>query len=70
MSQTRAQSGIEVATNLLVGMLLNTAANYLFFPHFGWSITAAQNLSLVMIYTLISIGRQFVLRRCFNRWHR
>lgn len=70
MSQTRVQSLIEVWTNLVVGMALNTMANYTVFPHFGWHINARQNVTIVILYTLISVARQFVLRRAFNRWHR
>ena len=69
MSQSRIQSLIESWTNVIVGFGLAALANYLLFPLFGWAISAEQNATLVIIYTLISFARSYVLRRVFNRWH-
>jgi hypothetical protein len=69
MSQTRRQSLIEAWTNIVAGLLLNTALNFSVFPLFGWRMTAGQNFALVAIYTCASLVRQYALRRAFNRWH-
>jgi hypothetical protein len=70
MSQTRLQSLIEAWTNIAVGLGINLVANALIFPLFGWKISASQNITLGVIYTLISLARSYGLRRAFNRWHR
>jgi hypothetical protein len=69
MSQTRRQSMVEAWTNILIGVLLNTALNFAVFPLFGWKINAQQNAALVVIYTGSSVVRSYGLRRLFNRWH-
>jgi hypothetical protein len=38
----------------------------LFFPLFGWHISASQNLALGLIYTVISVVRSYCVRRWFN----
>jgi hypothetical protein len=70
MSQTRVQSLIEAWTNIAVGLGINLVANALIFPLFGWHISARQNFTLGILYTLISLARSYGLRRAFNRWHR
>ena len=69
MSQTRTQSAIESAMNILVGYGINMAANFLIFPLFGWHISLSQNLILGVIYTLISFARSYALRRFYNWRH-
>lgn len=68
--QTRLQSLTESIINIVFGLLINLSANVLIFPLFGWHISAAQNVTLGVIYTAISIARSYVLRRFFNRLHR
>jgi hypothetical protein len=41
-------------------------ANALVFPLFDFHPSASQNISISLIYTAISIVRQYVLRRWFN----
>jgi len=70
MSQSRKHSMLEAIINVVVGFSINFLLNMLVFPLFGWEISAAQNIALGVIYTLISIVRSYTLRRAFNRWHR
>jgi len=67
MSQTRRGSFVEAVINVLIGLWINMAANVLIFPHFGWHITAEQNIKLGIIYTAISIVRSYCIRRWFNQ---
>ena len=64
--QTRKSSFVESCANLMVGYSINFTANMLIFPLFGWKISVAQNLWLGGIYTLISLARQYCLRRVFT----
>lgn len=69
MSQSRKHSMYEAIINVVVGFSINFLLNMLVFPLFGWHISAAQNIALGVIYTVISIARSYTLRRAFNRWH-
>lgn len=70
MSQSRKHSMLEAIINVVVGFSINFLLNMLVFPLFGWEISAAQNIALGVIYTVISIVRSYSLRRVFNRWHK
>lgn len=68
MSQTRRGSLIEVAANLAIGACVAQASNLLILPHYGFtSLDASTSWEITAWYTLISIARQFVVRRLFNR---
>lgn len=69
MSQSRKHSMLEAVINVVVGFSINFLLNMLVFPLFGWEISAAQNIALGVIYTVISIVRSYSLRGVFNRWH-
>jgi hypothetical protein len=66
MTQTRKQSGVEAATNLVVGYLINMGANFVIFPIMGWSITLGQNLTIGVFYAIVSLLRSYGLRRFYN----
>lgn len=70
MSQTKRQSLLEAGTNIAVGYGVNMAANFALFPLFGWDITIAENVTLGVLYTAISLVRSYTLRRIYNRLHR
>jgi hypothetical protein len=67
MSQTRKGSAVEVAANLAVGYCVNFLANIAILPLFGFkTLTIAKNLEIGVVFTLVSVARQYVLRRWFN----
>jgi hypothetical protein len=67
MAQTKFGSAIEVALNLAVGYTINFTANLLILPLFGFkTLTVAKNLEIGVLFTVISIARQYVIRRWFN----
>jgi hypothetical protein len=66
MTQTRLGSLIEALLNVAIGLLVSTAANAIVFPHFGFHPTLGENIGISLIYTAISIARQYTLRRWFN----
>lgn len=71
MSQSKIGSLIESLVNIAIGFSINFTANMLVLPLFGYHITLTTNLQLGVIYTGISIARQYVIRRWFNaRLHR
>lgn len=64
--QTRLGSIAEAWANILVGFTVNYIANLCIFPLFGMHISLANNFWMGCIYTVISLVRQYVLRRWFN----
>ena len=68
MRQTRLQSFVEAKVNLLVGFGLSWAVNvWVVPPLFGVQMNAKQGLGVVLLFSVLSIVRQYTLRRLFNR---
>lgn len=71
MKQTRLGSFIESVVNVLIGYWVAVGAQALIFPWFGLHASFRQNMSIGLIFTVISITRSYLLRRYFNaRLHR
>ena len=67
--QTRTMSMIEAALNTASGFLLSVLTTAIVFPMFGFPVTVGQNVSIVGIFTAVSVVRSYVWRRVFNRLH-
>lgn len=66
-TQSRIDSFCESLTNTIIGLGISQIANFIVIPLvLGISITAAQNLTLAVLFTVISVARQYVLRRLFD----
>ena len=71
MNQTRLGSLIEAGVNILIGYWINFLGNWLILPLFGFNVTFVQNLQIGLLFTVISVARQYAVRRWFNaRLHR
>lgn len=66
MTQTRLGSLYEALINVVIGFSINYLANFVILPLYGFHITAAQNFSMGLLYTGVSIARSYVIRRWFN----
>lgn len=67
MAQTRKGSWTEVAANIAVGYSVNFVANMAILPAVGLKgLTWKNNLAMGVAFTVVSITRQYVLRRWFN----
>lgn len=66
--QSRAGSMIEAVANVAVGYVIAVSANIVVLPMFGFHPSFAQNAQIGLIFTGISLGRSYLLRRIFNRW--
>jgi len=66
VSQSRKGSLAEALINTAIGFSINYFANLLIFPLFGLHISPGANFIMGMIYTAISVGRSYVIRRYFN----
>jgi len=67
MKQSRAMSLVEAVANVIVGYGVAVVTQILIFPIFGLHTTLAQNLKLGLVFTIVSIGRSYALRRAFER---
>ena len=66
MKQSRAMSLVESVANVVVGYGVAVVTQILIFPVFGLQTTLAQNLKLGLVFTIVSIGRSYALRRFFE----
>ena len=53
--------------NIGIGLVVSYFANMIIFPWFNLHISMSDNLLMSVVYTIISLVRQFILRRYFNR---
>lgn len=68
--QSRAMSAVEAAANVGSGMVVAFCLGLVVYPWFGFTPSAAQNASITMIFTGVSVVRSYAWRRAFNRLHR
>lgn len=57
---------VESLANVAVGYCVAVVTQILIFPIFGLHTTLAQNLMMGAIFTVVSIGRSYALRRLFE----
>jgi hypothetical protein len=66
LAQSRVMSLAESLANVAVGYGLAVITQILVFPYFGLHTTLAENLTIGAIFTVVSIGRSYCLRRLFE----
>lgn len=66
--QSRKMSFAETVTSTVLGYIINQSAQLVVFPVVGINIPLSANIELGIFFTVISVARGFVLRRCFERW--
>lgn len=69
MKQSKLMSLVESIVNIMVGFGISVGAQAFFLPMLGVHISLHANLSFALIMTVISIARQFVMRRIFEALH-
>jgi hypothetical protein len=70
MSQSRAQSMIESAANVVIGYMVALGSQLVVFPMFGVHLPLQDNLLIGLWFTAISLVRSYLVRRWFNRMFR
>jgi uncharacterized membrane protein (DUF485 family) len=70
MSQTRRMSLLETVVSLVIGFAVSVLASYVVYPLHGHSFSLGQNISITLIFTVLSLVRGYVVRRAFNYWCR
>lgn len=66
MKQSRLGSFGESVLNTAIGFGVSLAAQWVFLPLLGVAIGLAQNFAFACIMTVISIARQYLVRRLFE----
>jgi hypothetical protein len=64
--QTHLGSIIETVINLVIGIIVSLIINAMIMPAVGCTISHAENLMMVAIFTVTSLIRSYSLRRLFN----
>ncbi len=68
MSQTKLLSFIEAWANTVVGFVVAFITQVLVFPMYDVHISMAQDFQIVVIFSVVSIIRSYLLRRAFNKF--
>lgn len=67
MAQSRFGSFVETFINMVIGFAINWSCNMLILPLFGFaSLTGGTALEIGLVFTVVSLVRQYILRRFFN----
>lgn len=65
--QSKKRSWKEAWINIAIGYSINFMANLIVFPMFGYNVTVHDNIIIGVIFTFISLARQYVVRRFMNK---
>jgi hypothetical protein len=66
MTQSRAMSFVEAATNVFVGYVLAIATQIVVFPWFGIEAALGEHLAIGLAFVGVSLARGYLLRRLFE----
>lgn len=64
--QTRLESLIETVFNVSIGFVVSACAWPIVAHLFGYPYSLSHNLGITTIFTVLSITRGFIVRRCFE----
>lgn len=65
MTQSKKSSLIEAVVNTVIGYGLSVATYAFVMPLLGYRTTLAENVTLVAVFSAISIVRNYAIRRFF-----
>ena len=65
--QSRLMSLIESLTNVAIGMVVSFFGQIVVSHWYNLPLNVTQNMQIVLFFTVLSVGRSYVLRRVFNR---
>lgn len=57
---------MESVVNTAIGFCISYVGWLVIAPLYGIPMTTSSNLQIIGWFTIISVARQYVLRRCFN----
>jgi hypothetical protein len=68
--QTRRRSALETVANTAAGLGVAVAANLWLLPWWGFQPSLGDSFEIGAVFTAVSLGRGYILRRLFNAWDR
>ena len=69
MKQSQLMSLLETGLSTVVGFVVALLTQLVVFPLFGFTPRFSENLLITLIFTIVSIVRQFGMRRLFEALH-
>jgi len=66
VNQSRIDSAMEAVTNTAIGFVISVVTWHFVALAFGIPMPLAENMAIISIFTVVSIARQYVLRRLFD----
>ncbi|TDQ30213.1 DUF7220 family protein [Tenacibaculum caenipelagi] len=67
MIQTKKQSLIESLINVSIGFIITIISLNIIFPILGIKSNPEKNIVLTIYFTILSIIRNYIIRRFFNK---
>ena len=65
--QSRLASFIEALTNVAIGFLISLVGQVVVSHWYNLPLNFAQNIEIVLFFTVLSVLRSYVIRRWYNR---
>ena len=65
--QSRLASFIEALTNVAIGFLISLVGQVVVSHWYNLPLNLAQNVQIVLFFTVLSVGRSYFVRRWYNR---
>ena len=65
--QSRLASFVEALTNVAIGFLISLVGQVVVSHWYNLPLNFAQNMQIVLFFTVLSIGRSYFVRRWYNR---
>lgn len=65
--QTRLMSVIESSTSTAIGLVVSVIGQIVVSWWYALPLNFAQNMNIVLFFTVLSVIRQYVVRRYFNK---
>lgn len=65
--QTRKHSLIESITNTLIGLVISYITLIIVNHIYNLNLSMFESLEITLIFTIVSVGRNYLVRRFYNR---
>ena len=66
--QSKKHSIYESVTNVVAGYISAILVQMIIFPIFNINTSVSENMTIALIFTVVSLIRSYVIRRMFNRY--
>lgn len=65
--QSRVMSLVEALTNVAIGMVVSLVGQIVVSHWYNLPLNLAQNMQIVLFFTVLSVLRSYCIRRWYNR---